>query len=188
MKKFLRTHPEPLVGLETVNKPVVSKHVAALYASLIALIFTAGILTTVMAYRSGQPMAAAVALPAVVVAAFLLIQVLRSLYGTRYVVSDGKLIIHVSRFVGGSKTVDLSAVRSVKRTLIPFGLRLFGASFHGGYYHVPGLGRTFMAITNFSDGVLIETKDGNYIITPRNPDEFVSVLKSRTASATAHAE
>ena len=35
-----------------------------------------------------------------------------------------------------------------------------------------------MAITNFSDGVLIETEDGRYIITPSNPDEFTKALES----------
>jgi len=35
-----------------------------------------------------------------------------------------------------------------------------------------------MAVTNFSDGVLIETEDGRYIITPRNPDEFIKALES----------
>ena len=39
-----------------------------------------------------------------------------------------------------------------------------------------GLGRVFMAVTNFSDGVLIETEDGRYIITPRNPDEFIKAV------------
>jgi len=63
-----------------------------------------------------------------------------------------------------------------KKTLIPFGLRLFGASFHGGYYHVPGLGRAFMVITNFEDGVLIKTKHGNYIITPQNPEDFAKTI------------
>jgi len=143
-----------------------------------------GLFTTVMVYRTGQPTAVAIILPITVAVAVLLSLVLRSIYDTRYVVSDGRLTIHVSRIIGGSKTVDLRKVRSVKRTLIPFGLRLFGASFHGGYYQVPGLGRVFMAITNFSDGVLIEAEDGNYIVTPRNPDEFVELLKSKTTPKT----
>ncbi len=35
-----------------------------------------------------------------------------------------------------------------------------------------------MAVTNFSDGVLIETEDGRYMINPRNPDEFIEALES----------
>ena len=36
----------------------------------------------------------------------------------------------------------------------------------------------FMDVTNISDGVLIETEDGKYIITPRNPDEFKALESS----------
>ena len=38
---------------------------------------------------------------------------------------------------------------------MPFGIKLFGASFHEGYYQIPNLGRAFLAITNFHDGLLI---------------------------------
>jgi len=109
----------------------------------------------------------------------VLVVVLCSLLGTAYVVSDGGLLIRVLRIIGGPKVVEPSKVRSIRRVRIPFGVKLFGASSHGGYY-VPGLGRTFMAITNFSDGVLIGTEDGRYIITPSSPDEFIKAVEPST--------
>jgi hypothetical protein len=32
-------------------------------------------------------------------------------------------------------------------------------------------------ITNFRDGVLIRTKQGIFLITPKNPDEFIESIK-----------
>lgn len=90
-------------------------------------------------------------------------------------------MIRTSRLIAltKEKRVPLAKVKSVERTLIPFGLRLFGASFYGGHYYIPGLGKAFITMTNFNDGVLLRTKDGNYIITPRNPEEFMKAIKGR---------
>jgi hypothetical protein len=71
--------------------------------------------------------------------------------------------------IGGTKRIFLDTIESVERTLIPFGIRLFGASGYGGYYHFPNIGRAFVVITNFRDGVLIRAKQGIYLITPRTP-------------------
>lgn len=106
----------------------------------------------------------------------LMIYLLVSIYRTRYVLSEEGLLIRAPIIVGGSKKVKFDEIVSVGRTLIPFGFRLFGASFYGGYYHIPSLGRTFMLITNFSDGVLIRSKNLNYIITPREPEKFMEEL------------
>lgn len=80
-----------------------------------------------------------------------------SLHGTRYVLTDEELLIKTSRLIGGNRRIPLETVETVEQTLIPFGIRLFGASFHGGYYQIPGLGRAFLAITNFNYGLLIKT-------------------------------
>ncbi|MGD8565240.1 MAG: PH domain-containing protein [Candidatus Bathyarchaeota archaeon] len=87
------------------------------------------------------------------------------------------MIIKTTKLIGGSKIIPLTDVKSVKKTLIPFGLRLFGASFHGGYYHIPNLGRAFLTITNFKDGLLIETSKNRYIITPSNPEKFKNLIE-----------
>ena len=73
--------------------------------------------------------------------------------------------LRLERLIG--KKIQLNTIERVEKTLYPFGIKLFGASFHGGYYKIPGLGRAFLAITNFDDGILIRTTEGNYIITPR---------------------
>ena len=84
-----------------------------------------------------------------------------------------------------NKRIPLETVESVHRTLIPFGIRLFGASFYGGYYYFPNVGRAFMVITNFRDGVLIKAQHGNYVITPRKPEDFIeSIKKMKTKAAT----
>lgn len=109
----------------------------------------------------------------------LFLMVIRSLSNTRYVILDKELLIDTSSIIGGSKRVPLDEVVSVERTLIPVGLKLWGASFHGGRYRIPGLGMAFLAITNMSDGVLIRTQSMNYIISPGEPDEFIETLRSR---------
>jgi hypothetical protein len=63
--------------------------------------------------------------------------------------------------------------------MIPFGVRLFDASFHGGYYHIPSLGRAFLTITNFQDGILIRTNHGNYVITPSNLLDFKKAMETK---------
>ncbi len=107
----------------------------------------------------------------------IILSIVGSLHGTRYVLTDEELLIETGRIIGGNKRIPLDTVESVERTLIPFGIRLFGASFHGGYYQVPGLGRAFAAITNFNDGLLVKTRQGNYILTPRDPTAFKEAMK-----------
>lgn len=108
-----------------------------------------------------------------------MILLLRSLYRTRYILMDEEIVEKTTKLIGGSKRISLKNMESVEKTLIPFGIRLFGASFHGGYYQIPNLGRTFLAITNFHDGLLTKTKNENYIITPKNPVEFKEAIETR---------
>lgn len=156
-----------------VNKPRVSRAIAGLYAVLAAFI---GVLVAVFVYLALPPLALIV----LALVEAVMLWLIWSIYGTAYVLTDGELEIKAPIIIGMSKTVPLSAIRSVERTLIPFGVRLFGASFFGGYYHVPGLGMAFVTMTNFSDGVLIKADVGNFIITPRDPDGFVRSIRDRT--------
>ena len=107
----------------------------------------------------------------------VMLLILRSLYRTRYILTDEELVIKTTKLIGGDKRIPLKTIKSVEKTLIPFGFRLFGASFHGGYYHIPGLGRAFLAITNLRNGLLIKTQQGNYIITPKDPERFMKIIK-----------
>ena len=162
-----------------VNKPVVSRWILAFYVgTLVFLVGLAVFLVLLVLQHQVTPLTLALALtPAYVSVVFIFL--IRSLLSTRYVLRRECLEVKVSRLVGGSKVIPLKDVLEVKRTLIPLGFRLFGASFHGGYYYVPGLGKAFLAITNFKDGVLIRTKGLCYVITPSKPDEFMSLLKGR---------
>ena len=178
---FIETHFFYIVkNLTTTNQPKVSDAIAwsygglALFIAILAVVFAFAGLFTPM--ETGGIVAAVVL---VFVEAVMLL-ILRSLYATRYLLSDQELVIKTSRLIGGTKRIPLSNVKSVEETLIPFGIRLFGASFHGGYYQIPNLGRAFVAITNFQDGLLVKSKNQNYIITPKNPAEFKEAIETKT--------
>jgi hypothetical protein len=72
--------------------------------------------------------------------------------------------------------------KSAERTLIRFGIRLSGASGYGVYLYFPNVGRAFVAVTNLKDGVLIKTHNGNYLITPKNPESFTESLLTAAKS------
>jgi hypothetical protein len=157
-----------LVALDVVNEAEVSKAVVWLYGCLVVLIAA---LMVFFAFAGFFTPMGVTGIAALIVLAFVeavMLFILGSLYRTRYVLTDEELVIKTTRLIGGGKRISLNTIESLEETLIPFGVRLFGASFHGGYYQVPGLGRAFLAITNFHDGLLIKTKNGNYIITPKD--------------------
>ena len=73
--------------------------------------------------------------------------------------------------------VRLDEIKEIKRTMVPFHIRV-GVSFYCGWFYLFGVGWTTAIITNLNDGVLIKTKDGNnYLITPSSPDIFITQLK-----------
>jgi hypothetical protein len=107
-----------------------------------------------------------------------------SIHRTVYILTDNELILKAPRLIGGNKRIPLETIESIQRTLIPFGVRLFGASFYGGYYYFPNVGKAFMVITNFKDGVLIKAQYGNYVTTPRKPEDFIESIKKMKTTAT----
>jgi hypothetical protein len=160
-----------------VNKPDVSRATAYSYGALLVFIVA---LVVFFSFSSVLTPLGIGGIIASIVSAFVGVVIgliLMSLYRTRYLLTDKDLIIKTTKLIGGSKIIPLTDVKSVKKTLIPFGLRLFGASFHGGYYHIPNLGRAFLTITNFKDGLLIETSKNRYIITPSNPEKFKNLIE-----------
>jgi len=123
-----------------------------------------------------------IGIAAAIVSAFvgiIILLILTSLYRTRYILTNEELIIKTTKLIGGGKTIPLRTVKSIEKTLIPFGIKLFGASFHGGHYYVPGIGRAFLTITNFTDGLLIKTTHENYLITPSKPLDFKEAVENR---------
>jgi hypothetical protein len=165
--------------LNIANEPEVSNAVAWLYGGIVVFIAA---LMVFFAFASFFTPMGLTGIAASVVVAFVeavMLLLLRSLYRTRYVLTNEELVIKTTRLIGGGKRISLKTIESLEDTLIPFGVKLFGASFHGGYYQIPGLGRAFLAITNFHDGLFIKTKNGNYVITPKNPMGFKEAIETR---------
>ena len=96
-------------------------------------------------------------------------------YRLIFIISKDRLVI------GGllkKHIIMFSDIKEVKKTVIPLGFRLFGASLLGGRYYFPGVGNASVAMSNFDDGVLITTKEGyNFLITPMEPLRFIDILK-----------
>lgn len=171
--------------MSVINNPKVSSVVGRTYVGIALFIAALVIFFTYAGFFTPMGSLGVLAAGVLVLIEAMMLLILASVYRTRYILTEEEIVIKATRLIGGDKRVSLRAVRSVERTLIPFGLKLFGASFHGGYYHVPGLGRAFMTMTNFNDGVLIKTERGNYIITPRNSKSFIKTVKNRVKAAHA---
>jgi hypothetical protein len=161
--------------MSIVNKPEVSGPLAWVYVATTTLV-TALALFFFYLYVRAPALGGLVGLIVLVIVEIIIISITVSLYTTRYTLTQNELILRASIFIGGTKRIPLDTIESAERTLIPFGIRLFGASGYGGYYYFPNIGRAFVVITNFKDGVLIRAKQGIYLITPRNPDEFIESI------------
>jgi len=168
-----------MVKMNIINKPEVSRIIMLLYKVLVIFIIAVAVFFFNAALFTPMGIIGIVASTASALVTVIMLLILGSLYRTRYILTDQDLIVNTTKLIGGGKTIPLKTVKSVEKTMIPFGVKLFGASFHGGYYHIPSLGRTFLCITNFSDGLLIKTSHRNYIITPSNPLNFKETIKEK---------
>jgi len=166
--------------MSIINKPRVSTSIFRTYVGLAAFIFCLALIFAYLAFftTAGLTMLGA-SFVLVLLIEPLFIMLLRSLLNTRYILSDSELVIDTTVLIGGKKRIPLDTIETVEKTLFPFGFKLFGASFHGGYYSIPGLGRAFIAVTNLDDGILVRTTNSNYIISPRDPVDFIETLKSK---------
>jgi hypothetical protein len=170
-----------------VNKPEVSRTIVGFYAGMavfLAVLFGVIFYFIYTEQPEGSLLGIVVLAVTTVFVEGLMLWLLASIHRTRYILTDNELILQAPKLIGGTKKIPLETVESVQRTLIPFGFRLFGASFYGGYYYFPSVGRAFMVITNFRDGVLIKTTNANYVITPSNPDEFIAKINVQTETKT----
>lgn len=165
--------------MSVTNEPEVSKITALSYGILFVFVAAIAVLFFFAAFFTPMGTVRIVASAVSTFVAIVMWLILDSLYRTRYILTDEELIIKTTLLIGGSKTIPLGTVSSVEKILIPFGIRLFGASFHGGYYHIPGFGKAFLAITNFKDGFLIKTDRRNFVITPSNPLGFQEAIQTR---------
>jgi len=165
--------------LNIVNKPEVSKFTALMYGVIVVFLAAMGVSFVFAGFLTSMGTVGIAASLLLVFVESVMVLLLRSLYRTRYILTDEELVIKTSKLIGGSKTIPLTTIVSVEATPIPLGIRLFGASFHGGYYQVQNLGRTFQAITNFHDGLLIKSRNGNYVITPKNRMDFKEAIETK---------
>lgn len=167
-----------IVEMSVINKPDVSRAIALSYGALV--VFIAAV-TVFFFYAAFFTPMGNIGIAATIVSAFvgiIILLILASLYRTRYILTNEELIINTTKLIGGGKIIPLKAVKSIEKTLMPFGVKLFGASFHGGHYYVPGVGRAFLTITNYRDALLIKTSHGNYVITPSKPLDFKEAVES----------
>src|SRR3990170_6238535 len=150
-----------------VNKPEISRIIVGFYVGMTVFVSVVFGIVFYFVYTEVPPnslVALAVLVPVIILVEGVMVWAVASIYRTRYVLTDTELVIETSNLIGGTKTIPLETITSAQRTLIPFGFRLFGASFHGGHYYIPTVGRAFVAITNYKDGILIKTTNTSHII------------------------
>jgi hypothetical protein len=167
--------------MRMINKPEVSRSIALVYVGVAVFIVVIAVVLLCFGLPLTNP-AGIFALALLVVVEAITLSILASIYRTEYVLEDNELVLKASLFIGGNKRIALKTVKSVEKTLIPFGFRLFGASFYGGHCYIPSIGRVFAVITNFRDGILIRAQDQTYLITPKNPEDFARTIRERIQS------
>ncbi len=130
MKIYLGLTLLVLLGMSVVNKPVVSKTIALAY-KVVAILIAA--LTVFFVYAAFfTPMGVFIGVSAsamIAVVGIIILLILASLHRTRYILTKDKLVVRTTKLIGGSKIIPLKTVKSGEKTMIPFGIRLFGASF-----------------------------------------------------------
>jgi len=166
--------------MSIVSKPEVSRPITWLYSGTAVFVAAMAVIIVYLNLLTMQT-ALIIALAVLFAVEAVMLSILTSIYRTRYILNDHELVLRASLFIGGNKTIPLKTIKSLERTLIPFGIRLAGASFYGGYYYFPNVGRTFMVITNFRDGVLIRAERTNYLITPKDPENFIETIQKKLA-------
>lgn len=162
--------------MSIVNRPEVSGPLAWFYIGTGTLVAALALLVLYL-YLQTPMLGGLLGLVVIIVVEIIIVSVVVSIYATRCTLTQNDLILRASIFIDGTKKIPLDTVESAERTLIPFGIRLFGASGYGGYFYFPNIGRAFVVMTNFRDGVLIKAKQGIYLITPKNPDAFIESIK-----------
>jgi hypothetical protein len=161
--------------MSVLNRPEVSRPLTWFYVATTVLVAALGLLIGYF-YLQMPRTWGIIGLVVIAAVEIIMVSLVASIYTTSYTLTPKELSIKASILIGGTKRVPVETIESAQRTLIPFGIRLFGASGYGGYYYFPNVGRAFVAITNFKDGVLIKTKRGNYLITPKNPENFIESI------------
>ncbi len=162
---------------EMTFTPRLSKWIAGMYWSILAfLVFMLVVIPLLTEMSSWEKVLFLVVFLAVL-GIFIFIMV--KAYRMRFTIGEKQII------VGGifkENRIKISDIKSIDKVPIPAGIRLFGASFLGGLYYLPGIGKAWVTMGNFQDGVLISTKkDKHYVITPQEPLKFIQTVKKKMA-------
>lgn len=160
---------------KTIFKSRMSKWILRFYAFIIAVILAALAAPAFFA-KDMSPGERSVFVVLFCAIALLFAVIIRRGKNMSFEIGD-KLVING---VFGRHRIEFKDISEVRRSAIPSGVRIFGASLLGGYYYFPGIGTAWVSMGNFSDGVLITTVNKrNYLITPEDPDKFVAMLKDK---------
>lgn len=152
-----------------VYRPRFSSWIMGMYWTI--LIFFACIVAASLIFSGIGSLAFTILTVTFSAVALLIAFIMLRAYRMKFTVTDAHVIVDG---VFRKSVIKRDDIKSIEKTPIPFGFRLFGASFLGGLYYLPGIGRAWVSMGNFEDGVLITTKHGkHYVITPRKPIEFI---------------
>jgi len=162
---------------EMTFAPRLSKWIAGMYWSIFAfLIFMLVAIPLFTEMSSWEKVLFLVVFLAVLV---MFIFIMVKAYRMRFTIEKNRIIVSG---VFNENRLKIPDIKSIDKVPIPTGIRLFGASFLGGLYYLPGIGRAWVSMGNFEDGVLISTKKGkHYVITPQEPLKFIQTVKKKMA-------
>ena len=152
-----------------------SKWITGMYWSIFVFLIFMLVAVPLLAEMSPWEKVPFLAVFLAVLAIFIFIML--KAYRMRFTIEKNRIIVSG---VFKENRIKISDIKSINKGPIPAGVRLFGASFLGGLYYLPGIGKAWVTMGNFQDGVLISTKKGkHYVITPQEPLKFIQIVKKK---------
>jgi hypothetical protein len=160
--------------MERVFKSKLSKWIIGFYWFLFIVIVALTVFPILLSLRQSALLMFMLLMSPVLL---LFIYIILKAYNIKFTITGKNIIIDG---VFCKKTVKISDIKSIQKTFIPVGFKIYGASFLGGWHYFPAIGTAWVVMGNFEDGVLITTKQKkHYLITPVNPLEFIKILKKK---------
>jgi len=160
---------------EMIFSTRISKWIAGMYWSILAfLVFMLVAIPLLVEMKSWEKILFLVIFLGVLV---MFLFIMAKAYRMRFTVEEDQIIVSG---IFKKNRIKIDDIKSIDKVPIPVGIKLFGASCLGGWYYLPGIGKAWVAMGNFQDGVLIKTKqDRHYVITPQEPLRFIQTVKAR---------
>ncbi len=155
--------------------PRLSRWITGMYWSIFAFLIVMLVAIPLLAEMSSWEKVLFLVVLLAVLAIFIFIML--KAYRMRFIIEKNRIIVSG---VFKENRIEIPDIKSINKVPIPAGIRLFGASFLGGLYYFPGIGKAWVTMGNFQDGVLISTKKGkHYVITPQEPLKFIQTVKKK---------